>query len=94
MGEGMFGEGYDGDTELEPFMFRWGVERTALSAALAGSRVCSTMERSCAVWRCDGEVVFGAGPSMIFLVEYWRFRFAPGGPVVEGVGAGGGMVAS
>jgi len=96
VGEGMFGDGYDGDTELdiEPFKAeRCEDDSTALSAALAGSSVCSTIERSWAVWRCDGEVVFGAGPSIIFLVEYCRFRLL-GGPAVDGVGTGGGIVAS
>jgi hypothetical protein len=42
-----------------------------------------------------GEVAFGIGPAMvIFLVEYWRFKAALDGPVVDGVGAGGEMIVS
>jgi len=95
VGDGMFGE-YDGDETVWPFPFmaaRCDEERTALSAALAGSNVCSIIDRS---WLgCVGEVAFCAGPpSAIFLVEYCRFRAALDGPAVDGVAAGGEMIVS
>lgn len=51
MGEGMFGDGYPGETELPtPFIAaRWDDDMTALSAAPEGSRVCSTREGLCVV---------------------------------------------
>jgi hypothetical protein len=76
VGEGMFGEGYDGDDALppDPFMAaKCDDDITALSAALDGSRVCSTIDRSWFVCRCVGDVALGVVPSMIFLVEYCRF---------------------
>lgn len=47
-------------------------DRTARSAALAGSRVCSTIVRSCAVCRWVGEAVFGVAAGGTFRVEYCR----------------------
>src|SRR5438876_1552701 len=52
VGDGIFGEGYDGDTvlELDPFTAaRCDDDSTALSAALAGSSVCTMIDRSCDV---------------------------------------------
>jgi hypothetical protein len=49
VGDGIFGEGNEGDCELPAVPFtaaRWDEERTALSAALEGSSVCSTIDRS------------------------------------------------
>jgi hypothetical protein len=77
VGDGMFGEGYEGDEELPGFPFiaaRWDEERTALSAALEGSRVCSTMDRSWLVCKWVGDVALGVVPSIILLVEYVRFK--------------------
>jgi hypothetical protein len=48
VGDGMFGEGYDGDVELPEVPFiaaKCADDRTACSAALVGSSVCSTKER-------------------------------------------------
>lgn len=94
VGEGMLGDGYEGEDEPCPPPFiaaRCDDDKTARSAALAGSRVVSAIDLSCVV--CVGEAFLGVVPMTIFLVEYWRFMaFAdwPGG----GVGAGGEMVAS
>ncbi len=91
VGDGILGEGYEGEVAVAEELPFIGPrcpdiceeERTALSAADAGSRVCSMIALS---WvTAVGEAVFG-GASMIFLVEYCRFKLAelPGG-----VGAGG-----
>lgn len=73
---------------------RWEDERTARSAALAGSKVCSTSGLSCVTWRCVGDEAFlgVAPPSMIFLVDH--VLFIPPLELCddwteEGVGAGG-----
>src|SRR3569833_3122454 len=95
VGDGMFGEGYGDVLEgwPDPFMAaRCDDDSTALSAALEGSKVCSTIIRSCVVCRWVGDVVLGVVPSMIFLVEYCLLRGF--GPVDDGVGAGGDIVAS
>lgn len=97
VGDGMLGEGYEGEAALPPVPFmaaRCVDDRTARSAALAGSRVCSAMDRSWLVCRCVGEVAFGVVPSMICFVEYWRFSPALDWPTVDGVGAGGDSVLS
>lgn len=94
VGEGMFGEGYEGDADCPAFPFmaaRWDDDMTARSAALVGSRVCSAIVLSWVAW--VGEAFFGVVPMTIFLVEYWRFM-APADWLAGGVGAGGGMVGS
>jgi len=70
---------------------RWDDERTALSAALDGSRVCSMW----LVCRWVGEEFLGITPSVIediFLVESWRLR--PTVCDVDGVGTGGDIMVS
>jgi len=98
VGDGMFGDGYDGDGALmlDPFMPRCDDGSTALSAAPAGSRVCSAMEWLWVVCIWVGEdAALGGRSSMILLVEYLRDRLLlPGVPAVDGVGAGGDMLAS
>jgi hypothetical protein len=98
VGEGMFGEGYEGDVAFEPpapFMAaRCDEDSTALSAALDGSSPCSTTPRSWLVCKCDGDVFFGVVPSMIFLVEYCRFIPPPDWPPADDEGAGGDIVVS
>lgn len=74
---------------------RWDDDNTALSAAFEGSKVCSTIDLSWVVCKCVGDV-FGTLPcSIIFLVEYCLFKPPPDWPpAVDGVGAGGDIVAS
>jgi len=93
VGDGMFGGGKMGDVLCpEPLTAaRWDEESTARSAALVGSSVCSTRERSWVVWRWVGELFLGMDPSASFLVENWRRR-PPVDWLDEGVGAGGDSV--
>ena len=66
-------------------------DRTALSAALAGSSACSISDLSCVVGRYVGDEFFGVESRNSFLVENFRlrglFEF-----IEDGVGAGGDIV--
>jgi hypothetical protein len=66
-------------------------DRTALSAAFAGSRACSIKEFSWPDWRYVGDELFCPPSKKSFLVEYFRDTPTPDWPV-EGVGTGGDMV--
>lgn len=65
---------------------------TALSAALAGSSVCSAIVLSCD--GCVGELPLGVAPMRIFRCEYDRMTPGPGPWPGGGVGPGGEMVGS
>ena len=68
-------------------------DNTALSAALEGSRVCSTRGRSWAVCKWVGELAgLGVDPMTGFLVEGYRLSPEEEDCVEDGVGAGGEMV--
>ncbi len=85
----MLGE-YPGEDAFwpEPFMAaRWVDDRTARSAALAGSSVCSAIVRS---WlACVGDELLGVAPIRILRWEYWRFT--PPTPVLPPGGVGPGL---
>ena len=74
-----------------PFAARCDDDKTALSAAFAGSNACSIMDRSCVVWRYVGEFFWGALSKNSFFVENFRDN-PPPDCVEEGVGAGGDIV--
>lgn len=94
VGEGMLGEGYeDPGFWPEPFIAaRCDDDKTARSAALAGSKVCSAIVLSCV--GCVGELPLVVAPISIFLCEYDRMTPGPGPWPGGGVGAGGEMVGS
>lgn len=66
-------------------------DRTALSAAFAGSNACSINDRSCAGCRNVGDEVFGVDSRKSFLVENFLARLELDCKEEE-VGAGGDMV--
>lgn len=76
VGEGILGDGYPGDVAgcEPPFeALRCDEERTALSAALDGSKAVSMSERSGMLCcRCVGEAFFGVEPRKSFFVENFR----------------------
>lgn len=91
MGDGWFGEGYPGDVDgWEPPLIaaRCEDERTARSAALAGSRACSISDLSWLGCIYVGEAFFWLSKNS-FLVE--NFRDRPPDWLDEGVCAGGEM---
>lgn len=94
VGDGIFGEEYEGEGAPwpPPFMAaRWDEDKTARSAALAGSSVVSAIVLSCV--GCVGDAFLGVVPMRILRVEYWRLT----DPMDErggGVGAGGDITGS
>jgi hypothetical protein len=66
-------------------------DRTALSAAFAGSSACSINDLSCGVCRYVGDEFLGVESRNSFFVENFRDNPPPDGSD-DGVGAGGDIV--
>lgn len=87
------GEGWPGDNDCEPLFMalRCEEDRTARSAALAGSSGCSIKDLSWPDCRLNvGEAFLGVDSRKSFFVE--NFRESPPDWLEDGVGAGGDIV--